>query len=97
MGLEHSMDELTRRSFVKRSAGAAVGVSVLGAIVAEPAEAALKRSEKNRARTNARNEHKGLVAYLPDHHSDEIALMHGDHTVIIRDRALAARLARHAR
>ena len=92
------MDELTRRSFVKASAGAAVSASALGAIAAEPAAAALKRTESTRARTAAgRNEHKGLVAYLPDHHSDEIALMHGDQTVFIRDRALAARLARHAR
>jgi hypothetical protein len=75
-----------------------VGASALGAIVAPPAAAALKRTEATRARATAgRSEHKGLVAYLPDHHSDEIAVMHGDHTVIIRDRALAARLARHAR
>ena len=91
------MDELTRRSFVKRSAGAAVGASALGAIAAQPAAAALDRTERTRARSTARTEHQGLVAYLPDHHSDEIAVMHGDRTIIIRDRALAARLARHAR
>jgi len=92
------MDELTRRSFVKTSAGAAVTASALGAIIAEPAAAALKRTETTRARSVAgRNEHKGLVAYLPDHRSDEVAVMHGDQTVIVRDRALAARLARHAR
>ncbi len=93
------MDELTRRSFVKASAGAAVSASVLGAVAAPSASAAqIRAAEDSGSRPGTKPaEHNGLVAYLPDLHGDEIAVMHGEHTTIIHDRALAARLARHAR
>ena len=92
------MDELTRRGFVKVSAGAAVSASVLGAVAAPPAAAARAGGQGARSRGAKKvAEHNGVVAYLPDPHSDEVAVMHGEHTVIVHDRALAARLARHAR
>ena len=91
------MEELTRRNFVKASAGAAVSASVLGAVAVPPASAALKRTKGARSGAAARPAgERGVVAYLPDSHGDEIAVMHGDQTTIVRDRALAARLARHA-
>lgn len=91
------MDELTRRAFVKNSAGAAVSASVLGAVVAAPASADQKRRQAARARAIKKSANqRGVVAYLSDHESGEIALMHGDHTIVVRDRALAARLARLA-
>ena len=91
------MDELTRRSFVKVSAGAAVSASVLGAMDAASASAS-QAHQKARSHAGVKpGESRGVVAYLPDLHGDEIAVMHGDHTTIIHDRALAARLARHAR
>ena len=88
------MDELTRRSFVKASAGAAASASVLGAVAAPPASAA--RIKPQRARAATKQADHAVVAYVPDPRGDEVAVMHGDHTTIVHDRALAARLARHA-
>ena len=78
------MAELTRRGFVKSSAGAAAGVTFLGALAAAQADAA------------AGNRAEPVVAFVSDPARGEIALMVGDQEVVRRDPDLAARLTRAA-
>ncbi|HUO70174.1 MAG TPA: twin-arginine translocation signal domain-containing protein [Solirubrobacteraceae bacterium] len=80
------MSDLTRRGFVKNSAGAAAGVTVIGVLAAERAEARTEASQS-----------EPLVAYVSDPRKGEIAVMSGDREVKVRDRELAARIARVAR
>jgi hypothetical protein len=80
------VSEVTRRGFVKNSATAAAGVTVIGAIAAEQAA----------AHSDAAGS-KPLVAYVRNPKSGEVAVMSGDREVTVRDRALAARIARAAR
>ena len=79
------MSELTRRGFVKTSAGAAAGVGVLGALAAEQAE----------ARDGGRS--GPVVAYVKDARRGEVSVMSGDREVTVRDSGLAARIVRAAR
>jgi hypothetical protein len=81
------MSDLTRRGFVKTSAGAAAGMTVLGALVTEQAE----------AQEAAKAPHHPVVAYVKNPRTGEIAVMSGDRTVKVHDRKLAARLTRAAR
>jgi D-arabinose 1-dehydrogenase-like Zn-dependent alcohol dehydrogenase len=79
------MKEMTRAGFVKSSAAAVVGASALGAIATGTAEA---------------DEHAGsepVVAYVRNPSKGEIAVMSGEREVVLRDRRLAARLARRVR
>ena len=79
------MSDTTRLGFVKRSAATAAGMTVVGALVAEDADAkAARRSGP-------------VVAYIHKPANGEILVMHGEHQVKLRDRKLAARLARAAR
>jgi nitrous oxide reductase len=81
---EDSMSHLTRRGFVTRSAGAAAGMTALGAMVTQHADAeAVAGSEP-------------VVAYVRDPGRGEISLMSGDREVTVRDRKLAARIVRAA-
>ncbi|MBV8989925.1 MAG: twin-arginine translocation signal domain-containing protein [Solirubrobacterales bacterium] len=79
------MSELTRRGFVKTSAGAAAGVGVLGALAADQAEA----HEGGRSGP--------VVAYVKDARRGEVSVMSGDREVTVRDSGLAARIVRAAR
>ncbi len=79
------MSEHTRRGFVKNSAGAAAGMTVIGALVTDQADAAAATSSGP------------VVAYVSNPGSGEIALMSGEREVSVRDRKLAARIARAAR
>lgn len=79
------MSGSTRRGFVKNSAAAAAGMTVVGALMAEEADA--------KAAKNARP----LVAYIHDAGNGEISLNTGERTVKLTDRKIAARLARAAR
>jgi hypothetical protein len=85
-GERNTMSDLTRRAFVKSSAGAAAGMTAVGAIVAAQAEA---------------DEHavgsEPVVAYVKDPRKGEISVMSGDREVSVHDRTLAARIARAAR
>lgn len=81
------MTELTRRSFVRSSAGAAAGMATLGALGVDSAEA----EGKGKAGAGP------VVAYVRDPRSGRVSLMRGDHEVTVHDPALAARLARAAR
>jgi hypothetical protein len=78
------MSDTTRLEFVKRSAATAAGMTVVGAIVAEDADAKVAR------RSGA------VVAYIRKPANGEIIVMHGKHQVKVRDRKLAAQLARAA-
>ena len=78
------MTNSTRRGFVKSSAAAAAGMTVVGALAAEEADAkALAGSGP-------------LVAYVHDPSSGEVSVMSGEHQVEVQDRKLAARIARAA-
>jgi hypothetical protein len=80
------VSEVTRRGFVKSSAGAAAGVTVIGALAAEHAEARADGVGK-----------EPIVAYVRNPHKGEISVMSGDREKTIRDRDLAARITRAAR
>jgi hypothetical protein len=73
------VSDQTRRAFVRRSAGAAVSATVIGALVAGEADAAPAEP---------------LVAYV---HHDRVSVMAGEREVTIRDRKLAAQIARAAK
>jgi hypothetical protein len=80
------VSEVTRRGFVKNSAGAAAGVTVLGALAAEAADARAGAAAK-----------EPVVAYVSDPRKGEISVMSGEREKKIRDRDLAASIARAAR
>ncbi len=79
------MSDSTRRAFVKNSAAAAAGMTVVGALVAEQADA------KAAATSDP------VVAYMRDPRTGEISVMAGERQVRLQDRKIAARLARAAR
>jgi hypothetical protein len=79
------MSDLTRRGFVKTSAGAAASMTALGALVTEQAEA-----HQGAARSHP------VVAYVKNPRTGEISVMSGDREVKVHDRQLAARIARAA-
>jgi len=79
------MTDLTRRAFVKRSAATAAGMTAIGAIAAEAADA------HSAAGTEP------VVAYVSDPSSGEISVMQGEREVKLRDRKLARDIARAAR
>jgi hypothetical protein len=84
------MSDLTRRGFVKSSAGvagAAAGMTALGTLVTEQAE----------AKEGTHGHPHPVVAYVRDARSGEISVMSGNREVRVRDRKLAARIARAAR
>lgn len=80
------MSDLTRRGFVKTSAGAAIGMTAIGALDVDEAD----------ARRHAAHAHP-IVAWIGDPRTGKITVMSGKHEVLIRDRQLAARLARAAK
>jgi hypothetical protein len=80
-----SVSDLTRLGFVKSSAGAAAGLTVIGALVTAPAEA-----EEGSVGSEP------VVAYVKNPKDGEISVMSGDREVKIRDPKLAARIARAA-
>jgi hypothetical protein len=79
------MSESTRRGFVKNSAAAAAGLTVVGALVAEQAEA------------KAAKDSGPVIAYVRDPGTGEISVMAGEREVKLHDHKIAARLARAAR
>ena len=79
------MSDSTRRGFVKNSAAAAAGMTVVGALVAEQADA------KVAAKSGP------VVAYIRNPHTGEISVMAGEREVKLHDRKIAARLARAAK
>jgi hypothetical protein len=82
------MSDLTRRGFVRNSAGAAAGMTVIGALAATQAEA---KADGVPAGSDP------VVAYVKDPSTGEISVMSGDREVNVKDRKLAAQIARAAR
>jgi hypothetical protein len=80
------VSDLTRRRFVKNSAGAVAGMTAIGAVVAAQAEA-----------DERLDGHEPVVAYVSDPGKGEISVMTGDREVTVRDRKLAAQIIRKAR
>jgi hypothetical protein len=78
--------DLTRRAFVKNSAGAAAGMTAIGALLAEQAQA-----HKGAGRS------KPVIAYVSNPAKGHISLMSGKREVAIRDRKLAAQIVRAMR
>ncbi len=81
---EITVSELTRRRFVQNSAGAAAGLTGLGALLAGRADADVAAGSSP------------IVAYISDPSSGEITLMAADREQTIRDRQLAAQIVRAA-
>jgi len=78
------MSDSTRHGFVKNSAATAAGMTVVGALVAEQADA------KAAAKSGP------VVAYIRDPRTGEISVMAGEREVKLHDRKIAARIARAA-
>ncbi|HEX4009340.1 MAG TPA: twin-arginine translocation signal domain-containing protein [Solirubrobacteraceae bacterium] len=76
------MSDLTRRGFVKNSAAATAGITVLGALLSQQADADADASGS-----------RAVVAYIRDPAKGEISVLSGDREVHIHDRLLAARIA----
>jgi hypothetical protein len=79
------MSDLTRRGFVKNSAAATAGITVLGALLADPAGA-----------HSGEPGSQAVVAYVRDPSKGDISVLSGDREVHITDRKLAAAIARAA-
>jgi hypothetical protein len=79
------MSDTTRRGFVKNSAAAAAGVTVVGALIAEEADA------------TAAAKSGPIVAYIREPRNGEISVMAGERQVKLHDRKIAARIARAAK
>ena len=79
------MSDLTRRGFVKNSAAATAGITVIGALLSEHADA-----RPGEVGSNA------VVAYVRDPRTGDISVLAGDREVHVRDRKLAAAIARAA-
>jgi len=80
------VSEITRLGFVKSSAKAVAGATALGAVAAAQSDA-----DATQVGTEP------VVAYVKNPRKGEIAVMSGDREVTVRDRALAAKIARAAK
>lgn len=80
------MSDLTRRNFVKNSAITAAGMTAVGAIAADAAE----------AHSSAVGS-EPVVAYVSDPSTGEISVMKGEREVKLRNRKLARDISRAAR
>jgi len=80
------VSDLTRRELVKNSAMAAAGMTVIGAIAADVANADTGAAGSD-----------PVVAYVSNPNTGEISLMHGEREVKLHDRKLARDIARAAR
>lgn len=84
--MEDIVTDLTRRRFVKNSAGAAAGMTVVGALVAGQAAA-----DSDVAGSGP------VVAYVSNPGKGEISVMAGEREITVRDRKLAAQIVRASR
>ena len=81
------MSDLTRRTFVTGSAGAAASITALGTLGVGAADA--KRHHPTHSHP--------VVAWIGNPQDGKITVMRGDREVTIHDRALAAKLANAAK
>jgi hypothetical protein len=80
------VSDLTRRDFVKNSAVTAAGMTLIGAIVADVANA-----------DGGAVGSEPLVAYVSNPSTGEISVMKGEREVKLRDRKLARDISRAVR
>lgn len=76
------MSAVTRRGFVTNSAVAAAGMTAVGALITQQADA------------HAVTGTEPVVAYVSNPSKGEISVMTGDREVTVRDRKLAASIVR---
>ena len=81
------MSDLTRRGFVTSSAGAAAGITTLGAFGVQGAD----------AKTHHPKHSHPVVAWIGNPRDGKITVMSGDREVTIHDHSLAAKIANAAR
>ena len=88
------MSDLTRRGFVRSSAGAAAGLTAIGALgVGEADATTTKHHPPHKAKKHS--DSNSVVAWIGDPHNGRITIMAGKHEVTIHDHNLAAEIARH--
>jgi len=80
------VSDLTRRNFVRNSAITAAGMTAIGAIAADVADADSGAAES-----------EPVVAYVSDPRKGEISVMKGEREVKLRNRKLARDISRAAR
>ncbi len=83
------MSDLTRRGFVKNSAAATAGITVIGALLSEQADATTGGA--------GGDGNNAVVAYVRDPRKGDISVLTGDREVHVHDRKLAAAIAHAAR
>lgn len=91
------MTEFTRRGFVTRSASAAAGMTAIGAILADQAQAADRTTDDHKQERGGPVGTDPVVAFVHDPRKGEVSFMSGEHAVTIHDPKLAARISRAAR
>ncbi len=92
------MSELTRRRFVSSSASAVAGMTVAGALLAERASAAAGAVAADRGSADAgKVGRRPIVVLVRDPRKGEIEVMTGEREIRVKDRKLAAQIARVAR
>jgi len=87
------MSDLTRRAFVRSSAGAAAGLTAIGALGVGEADAKPTKHPAHKAQKHS--DSNSVVAWLGNPHDGRITIMAGQHEVTIHDHTLAAEIARH--
>ena len=91
------MSEVSRRTFIKRSAAGAAGVAAIGALGAGPAAAATRLGAHADADTDtAATSEDAVVAYVRPG-TREVRVMKGEQEVVHRDPDLVRRLLRAAK
>ncbi len=80
------MSDLTRRAFVTNSAAATAGITVIGALLADQADAHPDGSGSD-----------AVMAYVRDPKKGDISVLTGTREVRVHDRKLAAAIVRAAR
>ena len=91
------MTEISRRTFLTRSAAVAAGAAAVAAAgIPEVARASTSASPATEADGAADSTGDAVVAYVRAG-SGEVTLMVGEHEVVARDRDLARRIRRAAR
>ena len=89
------MSDVTRRALL-HGVGATAAVVTAGVLVPEAAGAATRRDADRAEADHPTASTTALVAHVTDADAGEISVLAGDREVLVRDRALAQRLARLA-
>jgi hypothetical protein len=93
---EDAMSEVSRRTFIKRSAAGAAGAAAIGALGAGPASAATRLASHASDSEPVATSDDAVVAYIRPG-SREVRVMKGEQEVVHRDADLVRRLLRAAK